>query len=55
MEAELEAIRRSVKRVIPCYGTTSQESFEKMVKDFGQWNVTWMIDDGGKGRRRTDF
>ena len=23
-----------------------------MVKDFGQWKVTWLIDDGGKGRRR---
>ena len=38
--------------VPPCYGRTSQESFEKMVKDFGQWKVTWLIDDGGKGRRR---
>ena len=35
-----------------CYGRTSQESFEKMVKDFGQWNVTWLIVDGSKGRRR---
>jgi hypothetical protein len=23
-----------------------------MVKDFGQWNVTWLIVDGSKGRRR---
>jgi hypothetical protein len=38
--------------VTPCYGRTSQESFEKMAKDFGQWNVTCLIDDGGKGRRR---
>jgi hypothetical protein len=29
-----------------------KKSFEKMVKDFGQWNVTSLFDNGGKGRRR---
>lgn len=38
--------------VTPCYGRTSQALRVNVGEDFGQFGVTWLFDDGGRGRRR---